>query len=178
MRYTSLLPFSALLAITMGCGSEPREKPVRSVAKRDLTLVSQTPQLQIASRVETAQLPTRRTVRLSPAAARPTAVSRFRSPEPQVHLASITLPAIVVATPQPLPEPTATAAPVDDRELPPGKTVTLIPASSGPSIDTDRTDELPSIAGAPMAEPGGGRCGGRGRGPGIGIAGAPRPDFR
>jgi hypothetical protein len=70
------------------------------------------------------------------------------------------------------------AQPVGDRELPPGKTVTVIPTSSGPSVAAEPGDEFPSIRTGTLGGHGGGRCPPRGRGPGIGIAGAPRPDFR
>ncbi|MDQ3223879.1 MAG: hypothetical protein M3Q75_10485 [Gemmatimonadota bacterium] len=72
----------------------------------------------------------------------------------------------------------APPAPANDRELLPGKTVTLIPASTGSSAGPDETEALPEGRGRPMVVRGGGRCRGGGRGPGIGIAGAPRPDFR
>lgn len=172
MRTVFLLPLTALVAVAAGCGSEAREQR-RSVPERDLTLVTQTAYVEIASPVETQQ------VRRAPA--------RRSSREPKVRLADFTAPlaalgagsAPVLAAPEPVTQPASTASTSDNgRELLPGKTVTLIPASSGPSTGSDRTDDLPAARGRPMVSGGGGKCGGRGRGPGIGIAGAPRPDFR
>lgn len=177
MRTVFLLPLTALVAVAAGCGSEAREQR-RSVPERDLTLVTQTAYVEIASPVETQ-------VRRAPA--------RRSSREPKVQLAVFTAPlaalgagsAPVLAAPEPVAKPASTASTPEEgassdngRELLPGKTVTLIPASSGPSTGSDEADELPAARGRPMVVRGGGKCGGRGRGPGIGIAGAPRPDFR
>ncbi len=171
MRTVFLLPLTALVAVAAGCGSEAREQR-RSVPERDLTLMTHTAYVEIASPVETQ-------VRRAPA--------RRSSREPKVRLADFTAPlaalgagsAPVLAAPEPVTQPASTASTSDNgRELLPGKTVTLIPASSGPSTGSDRTDDLPAARGRPMVSAGGGKCGGRGRGPGIGIAGAPRPDFR
>ena len=168
MRNISLLPLATLLAVAAGCGTQVKEQTTSSVPHRDLTLVSQTAGVEVASPLETQRLRTpRRTVQHSRLAGR---------------LAPAAAPAPVVAPPdpvaQPAPAPVATT-PVSDRELPPGRTVTLIPVSSGPSNGTDQTDEFPTEPGHVVrAHGGGGTCrgGGRGRGPDIGMA--PRPDFR
>jgi hypothetical protein len=74
-------------------------------------------------------------------------------------------------------EALADPAPVDDaassgRELAPGKTVTVIPVSSGPSIRADEDDSwLPSERPRGIIMGGGGRCPRRGGVRGIGIAG-------
>jgi hypothetical protein len=163
MRTISLLPLTALVAVAAGCGSEAREQAARSVPKRDLTLVSYTSEVKIASPVETQQLRTR--------AARPAPARRSSSLEPTI--------APVLAASEPVAQPAATApTPDNDRELLPGKTVTVIPASSGPSTGADRTDDFPGARGRTIVTGGGGTCRGRGRRPGIGIATAPRPDFR
>ncbi len=168
MRTILLLPFTALVAVVAGCGSGASEQKTGSLPERDLTLVSQTAQVEIASPVETQRVPSqRRTVRHPPS-----------SRQPAVILAAVT-----AAAPAPAPEPAVQPASpeptlANDRELLPGKTVTLIPASSGPSTGPDQTDDLPAAHGRTMVVRGGGTCRGRGRGPGIGIAGAPRPDFR
>jgi hypothetical protein len=177
MRTVSLLPLAALVAVAAGCGSDIKEPATRSVPQRDLTLVTPTPDVQIASPVETGLLRIQpRTRHSSQWAARPAPTLRS-SREPNLILASLAVPAPVLAAPAA--EPSAQpATPADDRELLPGKTVTVIPVSSGPSIDTDRTDELPGSQGRPMGGGGGGTCRGGGRGPGIGISGAPSPDFR
>ena len=165
MRTVLLLPLTALVSIAAGCGSAGNEQATRSVPRRDLTLVQQTPAVEIASPVETQQLRVQhRTVRHSQLA---------------VRLAAVTLPAPVLAVPVPVGQPVSTpATPADDRELLPGKTITVIPASSTPSTGSEGTDELPATRGRTMAAHGGGGCRGRGRGPGIGMAPAPRPDFR
>jgi hypothetical protein len=165
MRTIVLFPLTALVAVAAGCGSGGREQATGSVPQRDLTLVQQTPAVEIASPVETQQLRVQhRTVRHSQLA---------------VRLAAVTLPAPVLAIPEPVAQPVSTpAASANDRELLPGKTITVIPASSTPSTGSDGTDELPATRGRTKVAHGGGGCRGRGRGPGIGMAPAPRPDFR
>jgi hypothetical protein len=172
MRTIFLLPLAALVVVVAGCGSEAREQASRSVPQRDLTLVPQTPAVEIASPVETHQL------RVQLRTVRPTFSSRPL--EPKVSFASVTVPAPVLAIPEPVAQPASTAAAsANDRELLPGKTVTVIPVSNTPSTGSDGTDELPATRGRTMvARGGGGTCRGRGRGPGIGMAPAPRPDFR
>jgi hypothetical protein len=166
MRTVFLFPLTALVAVAAGCGSEAREQAVRSVPQRDLTLVTQTAGVEIASPVEVQQLRIQhRTVRRSQLAVRLAAVA---TPAPA--------PAPALAVPEPVVQPASTAAtPANDRELLPGKTVTVIPATSTPSTGSNTADELPP-EGRTMVAHGGGTCRGRGRGPGI--AGAPRPDFR
>jgi hypothetical protein len=163
MRAIVLFPLTALVAVAAGCGSAGREQGTRSVPQRDLTLVQQTPAVEIASPVETQHLRVQhRTVRHS---------------QLTVRLAAVTLPAPVLAVPELVTQPVSTpATPANDRELLPGKTITVIPASSTPSTGSDGTDELPATRGRTKVAHGGG--GGRGRGPGIGMAPAPRPDFR
>ena len=178
MRTSFLLPLTVLVAVVAGCASEAREQAARSVPQRDLTLVTQTPAVEIASPVELQQVRIqRRTARQAPRSSR----------EPKIILAAVAAPlsalgpgsAPALAVPQPVVQPASTAStPANDRELLPGKTVTVIPASSTPSTDSVQIDELPPAQGPTVVVGGGGRCRGRGRGPGIGIAGAPRPDFR
>jgi hypothetical protein len=173
MRTVYLLPLAAL-AVVAGCGSEEREQTARSVPQRDLTLVTQTAEVKIASRLETQQLRIHRTVHPSQPAARPTPAARARPVAPKVVLAAVSAPAAA----EPIAQPATEASIPNDRELLPGKTVTLIPASSGPSVGPDGTDDIPAAEGGGMVARGGGTCPGRGRRPGIGIATAPRPDFR
>jgi hypothetical protein len=179
MRTIVLLPLSALLSVIVGCGPEGGEQAARSYRQRDLTLVTQTDEVKIASPVETQLVRIQRTARPSRRAARPAAASLASAIEPKIRLASVTAPAPVLAAPQPAAQPASTAStPANDRELLPGKTVTLIPASSGPATEPDGTDEPSATQGRTMVARGGGTCRGRGRRPGIGISGAPRPDFR
>ena len=173
MRTIVLVPLTALVAVIAGCGSKERNQAARAVPDRDLTLVTQTPEVKIASPVETRQL------RMAPA--------RRSSPlEPKVVLAAAAAPlaalgagsAPVLVPAEPAARPVGTeATPANDRELLPGKTVTLIPASTGPSTGSDQAEEFPP-EGRTMVVGRGGTCRGRGRGPGIGIAAVPRPDFR
>lgn len=176
MRTIVLLPLTALMAVAAGCGSNVREQGARSVPQRDLTLMPQAPGVQIASPVEMQQVRTSPTVHHSQWATRLVPAPRSTRLEPKLQLAAFSTPAPVPAVPQPVAQP---STPANDRELLPGKTVTVIPVSSGPSTGTDKTDGLPADRGRTMiAHGGGGTCRGRGRGPGIGMAPAPRPDFR
>jgi len=160
MRSIYLLPLTALVAIAAGCGPEVKESG--SVPPRDLTLVTQTPAVKIASAEETQQPRVhRRAPRPSKPTVRPVRAPRPIPVEPKVQLAVLTVTA---------------PGPANDRELLPGTTVTLIPASTGPSAGPDDTAELPAVHGRTMVARGGGKCRGGGRGPGI--ARAPRPDFR
>jgi hypothetical protein len=171
MRTVFLFPLLALVAVVAGCGSEAKEQASGSVPQRDLTLVPQTPAVEIASPVETHQL------RVQHRTVRPAFSSR--TVEPKVSLASATVSAPVLAIPEAVAQPAVTAATsANDRELLPGKTVTVIPASSIPSTGSDGADEFPDTRGRTMVAHGGGGCRGRGRGPVFGIANAPRPDFR
>jgi hypothetical protein len=63
------------------------------------------------------------------------------------------------------------AAAAGARELAPGRTVTVIPISSGPSVAADEDDSwLPSERPRGIMVGGGGTCRGHGGGDGIGIA--------
>jgi hypothetical protein len=170
MRTIVLFPLTALVAVAAGCGSAGREQATRSTPPRDLTLVTQTAGVEIASPVEVQQLRIhQRTIRQAPRSSR----------EPKIILAAAAVAAPVLAVPEPAAQPVSTeATPANDRELLPGKTVTMIPASSTPSTGSDAADEPPPEQGRTMVARGGGTCRGRGRGPGIGMAPAPRPDFR
>jgi nucleoid-associated protein YgaU len=164
MRTIVPLLLTALVAVVAGCGSDLREQATGSVPERDLTLVTPTAQVEVASPVETQQI----------RAARPVSARRSRPLEPKVELATVVAP---VPAAEPVAQPARPPAPANDRELLPGKTVTVIPVSAGPPAGTDevggRSDE-----GRPMVVRGGGTCRGRGRGRGPDIAGVPRPDFR
>jgi len=166
MRTASLLPLAALVAVVSGCRSGVGEQKAHSLPHRDLTLVPQAAEVEMASPVEMQRVrPQRRTAHLP------------RSRQLTVRHAEMAASPVLAAEPVAQPG-TPTATPVNDRELLPGKTVTLIPVSSGPSAGPDETGELPAVGGRAMVGHGGGRCPRGGRGPGIGIATAPRPDFR
>ena len=168
MRTIFLLPLT-LLAVAAGCGSQPAEQATGSVPKRDLTLATQTLEVKAASLVEVkpARIPTR-SLRPSRRAAAPR-----RTPVAELPLVDAATPSPVLPVSEPAVQPVV-ALPANDRELLPGKTVTLIPVSSGPSAGPDETDELPTARGRTMGRRGGGKCGGRGRGPDITSA----PDFQ
>jgi hypothetical protein len=180
MRTVFLLPLTAMVALAAGCRSEGRESAALSPPRRDLTLATPAEEVDVASPVELRQIRTRNQT------LRPSHPSSRRSSAIELVSVPTALPtASVVATPaaDPVAPPISTPAePANDRELPPGKTVTLIPVSSGPSTAPEWTDERPDegseARGGTIVKGRGGRCGHGGRGPGIGIAAAPRPDFR
>ena len=175
MRLTALLPLTAFLVLA--CGSEKIQQPARSVPQRDLTLVTPAAEVTFASPVETQQhRPERRTAHSAHSAAR-FAAQRLSPSKPREKLADEWVPAPSLAVPQPAVQPAKTVTPPsDDRELLPGRTVTVIPASNGPPAVGDGNDPLPRVRGHARAGHGGETCGGRGRG--SGPAPAPRPDFR
>jgi hypothetical protein len=179
MRTTVLLPLAALVAVLAGCGSEGREQAARAVPKRDLTLVTQTAQVEIASPVEIERLRIqRRAARPSQWVARPASAWRS-SRQPKIIFAAVAASTPTPAVPVPVAQPASKASTSDNsRELLPGKTVTVIPASTGASAGSDTAGEPPPAKGRAKGARGGGTCRGRGRGPGIGMAPAPRPDFR
>jgi hypothetical protein len=170
MRPILLLPL-AVIALA-GCGTD-EAKQTASLPARNLALpATQAPQVEIASALELGRPEVRPVIRPARRSARrpqpvaPKVVPAVTKTEP---VPVKVVPAIYEPTPSP-------SIPANDRELPPGKTVTLIPASSGPSPNTDVADG-PAPGGHTMIH-GGGTCRpGRGRGP-IGIATLPRPDFR
>jgi hypothetical protein len=177
MRPVVLFPLAALLVVAAGCGSEAREPSARSELKRDLTLVSGAAGVEVASPVETRQI---RPQHRSDPSSRPAArSSRAPLATSRVTLIDVWAPGPLTAAPRPVVQPaTPEASSENSRELLPGKTVTLIPASSGPAVETDRAGDLPEISRPTMIVRGGGTCGGRGRAPGIGKPGSPAPDFR
>jgi hypothetical protein len=146
MRRLLLLPAIIVVTTLAGCASEEGEQATASLPPRDLTLQAQGPALEIASPVELQQIRTRnQTVRTS----RPTP-------------AAVVVPAVSLPAPMRVDQPATTEfEEINDGELPPGKTVTLIPASAGPSPGTDEANV--------------GSCRPRSPRPGIGIAARPRP---
>ena len=175
MRIVMLLPLALAAVAAGGCrtASEGTEQAALGVPQRDLTLQqAAAPEVEIASPVELARAPRER-----PATQRP---RRAHRPAPARH-PEATLPEVAPATltmPPPAP-PAATAlaasAPeeADPHALAPGQSVTIIPASSGPTTPADWTDERPSGRERGVAVGGGGsggRCKPRGTGmPGRGL---------
>jgi hypothetical protein len=174
MRIVMLLPLALAAVAAGGCrtASEGTEQAALGVPQRDLTLQqTPAPEVEIASPVELARAPTER-----PTTQRPRRVHR---PAPARHPeanASEDAPATLTPTPAPAkPVPTALAATeaADPHALAPGQSVTIIPASSGPTAPADWTDERPSGRERGV-EVGGGGHGGRCKGRGTGMPGRGR----
>jgi hypothetical protein len=175
MRILLLLPL-ALAAAAGGCrtASKGTEQATFRVPERDLTLRdSGAPNVQVASPVELAVTPTQ-----SAAVHRPRSARRL---QPVPH-PSAPAPALVPipANPVPLATIAAPEAP-DPHALAPGQSVTIIPASSGPSTDGDWTDQRPSgpTRGITIGSGGhGGGCHPRGGGMGPSARGGAFRDLR
>lgn len=186
MRVASIFPLAFSAAVLAGCAAEsPRtsdqETASRGVAgaalpDRDLTLqVPATPAVEIASPIELSRAapeprPARR-ARISPKPAPAPAPDPAPEAAPAAQAAAL-VPTGAVA------EVLAEPAPVEDeavgagRELAPGKTVTVIPASSGPSSVPEDPAWAPAEGGrGTIMVGGGGKCRPRGGVRGIGIAG-------
>jgi hypothetical protein len=163
---------SLSLVVIAGCSSRVKEHVARSDLERDLTLVSQAPPTALASPIELGQIQT-------PTSSRSTVSSRHRirhraAPRSIVSAAK-PVPLAADAAPV-LPVQATNTRPADPHELAPGKTVSIIPVSSGPSISgTGGTDRFPT----PRYGTGGSGMGGGDRaGGGSGMGGdCPRPDF-
>jgi hypothetical protein len=101
---------------------------------------------------------------------------RTRGPAPvfQPTIVPAALKSTTATAVQPAAEPvTVVSAPANPHELPPGKTITIIPASSGPSTASDPADDAPGSRtrmGGAVGGGHGGTCRGRGRGIGGGSA--------
>jgi hypothetical protein len=179
MRIVMLLPLALAAVAAGGCrtASEETEQAALGVPRRDLTLEqTPAPQVEIASPVELGRVPAER-----PTTHRPRRAPR-PSPAPHPEAAAPEVaPAMLPPTPAPAhPAATALAASApeqaDPHALAPGQSVTIIPASSGPTTPADWTDQLPSgrERGVQMGGGGhGGRCKPRGGGmPGRGLPAA------
>jgi hypothetical protein len=175
MRSAFLFPLSLSLVVVAGCSSKVKEQAARSDLERDLTLV-QAPQTAVATPLELGQIRT-------PTDSRSTVSSRHRVRHRSAPRSTVSAPKPVQvaadAGPAPAPapavvQPTNTTT-ADPHELPPGKTVAIIPVSSGPSpSDARGPDRFPPRFGTGGSGMGGGeRAGG-----GSGMGGdCPRPDF-
>jgi hypothetical protein len=192
MRILMTLPL-ALVVAAGGCraGTTGTEQAALGVSQRDLELQRDltlqqppVPEVDVASPVELGRTPKERpksrnwrgTHQPAPAAradvADPTtsgdaAGAGAATPEP-----------VAAATPsQPVALVPSEAEPPDPHALPPGRSVTVIPASAGPATDDGRTHQGPSgrERGVAVGEgPHGGGCKPRGTGrmPGAGRPGA------
>jgi biotin carboxyl carrier protein len=178
MRTAFLIPLAFTATVLAGCGgevsngSEREDTASRAAAslKRDLTLsMPQLPATEVASAVELG------TPKPAPA---PTRRHRTRSkpaPAPAPVPAAAAEPEATPVTTPTVGEAIAEAV-VDDaagggRELAPGRTITIIPVSNGPSVEADEGDSwLPAGPSRGVLVGGGGTCRRRGGGGGIGIA--------
>jgi hypothetical protein len=174
MRAVSLFSMAFSAMLLAGCGAEPDQQDLR-----DLTLQSPgVPAVEVASPVELSRpTPEARPAQRPRMSPKP-APAPAPDPVPEASLAAesaMPVPAVAVT------EVTAEPAPVEDasvgagRELAPGKTVTIIPATSGPSSAPEEPSWGP-VGPARGVIIGGGRggddtCRPRGGGRGIGIAG-------
>jgi len=181
MRAAPLVALASVAALIAACGSDVPAVPGQETAvrteepqQRDLTLqVPELPATEVASPVELAR------PNPAPAPARP-ALPRVKPkpvPRPAAEPARSQVPAVIPINPPAKAEAVADPTPIDaagsgGRELAPGKTVMVIPVSGGPSIEADPDDSwLPSERPRGIIMGGGDRCGRRGGGRGIGIAG-------
>ena len=175
MRSVFLFPLSVSLAVVAACSSKVKEHAARSDLERDLTLVVPARDTAVATSLELGQIRT-------PTDSRSTVSSRQRVRHRSARRSTVRAPKpvqVAAAGPRPTPaavvQPTKTT-PADPHELPPGKTVTIIPVNRGPSTaDVGGPDgPLPPRYGTGGSGMGGGeRAGG-----GSGMGGdCPRPDF-
>lgn len=176
MRNAFLFSLPLTIVAAAGCGSQPKEQAARSDLERDLTLVSKAPDRAVTSPLELGE------VRIHPGNSvsfhrvvrhRPARHATTREAEP-VRSAPSARPVIAdVSAPSPAAQPAA-AVPADSHELPPGKTVTVIPVSSGPSSSGGEggPEDIPLMAGTGGSGMGGGGSGMGGGGSGMGGGGS------
>jgi hypothetical protein len=157
MRALPLIPL-AFAVVVAGCGSSPSGS-TSGVPHRDLTLQQAPgPDMAVASAVE---LPNPRPER--PTAHRPRQSPRQALAPSRKHTTPDAAPvAEAVAVPAVAPAPAPAAGPpivdeaADPHALAPGRTITIIPVSSGPSMGSDRgDDQMPSRAGRAILMAGG-----------------------
>jgi hypothetical protein len=157
----TLLPLGALA----GCGPGSRATPVEAPPHaRDLTTPqTASTQLQVVSSREVIRAdPVRRS---KPRAPRPTPTASATAP-----VSAVTAPILTVVAParlNPTPIATSVAWKGGAATLEPGQTVTIVPASSGPSPEADTGPALARERRGGGVRIGGGGCQGRdGRGGG------------
>ena len=189
MRLESLLALASVTLVLGGCSAESPKAPTDETAMapreaaasahRDLTLrTSATPTLEVASPVELSRpappSPRRTARKISP---RPAPAP---APEPSAEAAPASESAVPVLASAVADVAADPSAPVEDvdvgagRELAPGKTVTIVPVSAGPSTEPAEEDWRATgraHGGTVIRGGGGGRCKPRGGVRGIGIAG-------
>jgi hypothetical protein len=152
LRWTAALSVGLLGAC--GTGGEGRA-PVAAL-ERDLTLQnSAAPTLEVASAVELGRPEPRQQATPRPKPSRKPALAPTPKPAPKAAPASeqvsAPVPVAVAVAEMPAPAPTG-------RELAPGQTVTVLPASTGPSQPGPDDVYLPTEAGRGLFKPGAGNC--------------------
>ena len=176
MRILMILPLALTAAAAVGCrsGSEGTEQAPMGVPQRDLALDRDltlqqpaAPQVEVASPVELGRKPAERPTTQNPRRARrPAPVARAEvagpatSGEAATVPASVPAPAAVPPEPEPVALMPADTEPPDPHALPPGRSVTVIPASSGPTTDEGWTDQPESVRERGIGVRGGGHGGG------------------
>jgi hypothetical protein len=168
MRAASILPLAFTAAVLAGCTAEsPR------TADRDLTLQTPaTPAVEVASPVELFRAasepePVRR-AKVSPKPVPAPTANRVSAAAPAGHAAA---PNSTMAVAEVLAQPEPVEGGGVGRELAPGRTVTIIPASSGPTFVPEDPSWAPAGPGRTTIIGGGDRCRPRGGVRGIGITG-------
>ena len=181
MRNIILFSLPLTIVAAAGCGSQPKESAAApSDSVRDLPLVSRTADRPVASALELGEVRTQpgksashsAVVRHRRVARRAALYPTTKVYEPSTS-ASTAQPVIAdVATPSPGAS-RAVAVPADSHELPPGKTVTIIPVLSGPTpVEDPGTERFPCLAGCGGSGMGGGGSGMGGGGSGMGGGGS------
>jgi hypothetical protein len=171
MRALSLIPFAVAVAVA-GCGSESAEGGRASgVPQRDLTLQqAPAPDMAVASALEAPRPRPERPMIHRPRRSPDQALAPARdpgSPEAAPNAEPVAVPTVAPAPAQAAAPPIVDEA-VDPHALAPGKAVTIVPVSSGPSTGSGHAaDEMPSRAGRAIIMMGGGHgdtCRGHGAG--------------
>jgi hypothetical protein len=186
MEWRSRVPLALTAALCAACATEASRSSNQETAtagasataapERDLTLQARTaPEVEVASAVELSRPAPRARQEARPQASPRPAPVATSDPTPE---ATPTAEAAAVVAAMSMVEVPAAPAPVEDaadaggRELAPGKTVTVIPASSGPSAAPEEPGWEPERSrGTIMMGHPGDRCRPRGGVRGIGIAG-------
>jgi hypothetical protein len=185
MRAASILPLAFTAAVLAGCTAEyPRTANQETASRgvegtalpdRDLTLQAPaTPAVEVASPVElfrAAPEPVRR-AKVSPKPAPAPTANRVAAAAPAGHAAA---PDSTMAVAEVLAQPEPVEGGGVGRELAPGRTVTIIPVSSGPTFPSEDPSWAPAGPGRSTiiggGEGRGDRCRPRGGVRGIGITG-------
>lgn len=179
MRTAFLIPLAFTAFVTVGCRSEASKTSDReetaSRAKappaRDLTLsVPRIAETEVASAVELGlPKPVPAPTRAHRPRPKPSpAPAPAAEPDPVSAAEPVSAPAVSEALAEPAPLEDAASG---GRELAPGRTVTIVPVATGPSVAADEGESwLPSEPSRGILVGGGGTCRRRGGGGGIGIA--------